>query len=72
MEIVYVYQKKRKDFGRQALLSERPPELTVDIMPDPSYLANYVEQNPVTTEVQCAAEMSEHEVGLWERDGERK
>jgi dynein intermediate chain 2 len=62
MEIVYVYQKKRKDFGRQPLLADRPPDLTVNIVSDPGYAENYVERNPIVVEMQAAPEMSEHEV----------
>ncbi|KAL7748979.1 hypothetical protein RI367_005628 [Sorochytrium milnesiophthora] len=62
MEIVYVYQKQRKEFGRQPLFSDRPPELTTNILPDLPYAVNYVERNPVAAEVQAVPEMSEHEV----------
>ncbi|KAL2916816.1 hypothetical protein HK105_203595 [Polyrhizophydium stewartii] len=62
MEIVYVYQRKRKDFGRQPLFSEKPAELSVSVPPDPSYMKNYAERNPCQAEVQCAPEKSEHEV----------
>jgi dynein intermediate chain 2 len=62
MEVVYVYQKKRKDFGRQTLFSDRPAELTASIPPDPSYTKNYVERNPCHIEVQASSEKSEHEV----------
>jgi len=61
MEIVYVYQKKRRNFGRQAYFKERPVELDVDFPSDPAYMANYVIKNPCHTEVQCAPDMSEHE-----------
>ncbi len=33
MEIVYVYQRKRKDFGRQCLFADRPAEIIADIQP---------------------------------------
>ncbi|KAH6583073.1 hypothetical protein BASA61_008197 [Batrachochytrium salamandrivorans] len=62
MEIVFVYQRKRKEFGRQTLFTERPAELTVNIPPEPTYIKNYVERNPCHAEVQCAPEKSEHEV----------
>lgn len=62
MEIVYVYTKKRADFGRQCQFSDRPAELLVDIIPDPSLAANFIERNPVDTKVQSVQEMSEHEV----------
>ncbi|CAH1794607.1 unnamed protein product [Owenia fusiformis] len=62
MEIVYVYTKKRAEFGRQCNFSDRPAELHVDITPDPSLLENFIERNPVDSKIQCAQEMSEHEV----------
>ncbi|KAI9138568.1 WD40-repeat-containing domain protein [Paraphysoderma sedebokerense] len=62
MEIVYVHQRKRRDFGRQPLFSDRVPELSVDVAPDPAYAGNYVERNPCVAEVQAAPDMSEHEV----------
>ncbi len=60
--MVYVYQRKRKDFGKQPLFSDRAAELTVSIPPEPSYMKNYVERNPCHFEVQASAEKSEHEV----------
>ncbi|KAI9187997.1 hypothetical protein H9P43_002388 [Blastocladiella emersonii ATCC 22665] len=62
MEIVYVYQKKRREFGRQPLLGDRPPDLTVHIAPDAAAADAVVERNPITVEMQAAPEMSEHEV----------
>ena len=63
MEIVYVYTKKRAEFGRQCNFTDRPAELHVDIVPDASLSENFIERNPVDTGVQCVQEMSEHEVG---------
>ena len=64
MEIVYVYTKKRSEFGRQCNFSDRPAELHVDILPDPSLAENFIERDPVDTGVQNVQEMSEHEVRL--------
>lgn len=64
MEIVYVYQKKRSEFGKQALLSDRAGEVALSILPDPSYMKNYTERNPTHTETQAAPDKSEHEVRL--------
>lgn len=65
MEIVYVYQRKRKEFGRQPVLRDRlATDLSTNILPDPSYTKNYVERNPISVEVQCVPEKSEHEVRL--------
>uniref|UniRef100_A0A671KTC3 Dynein, axonemal, intermediate chain 2b n=1 Tax=Sinocyclocheilus anshuiensis TaxID=1608454 RepID=A0A671KTC3_9TELE len=62
MEIVYVYTKKRSEFGRQCNFSDRPAELHVDILPDTSLAANFTVRDPCNVTVQCAKEMSEHEV----------
>ena len=64
MEIVYVYTKKRAEFGRQCNFSDRPAELHVDIVPDTSLAENFMERNPVDTGIQCVQEMSEHEVRM--------
>lgn len=61
MEIVYVYQKKRRNFGRQAYFKDRSAELDVDIAADPEYMSNYIAKNPCNSEVQCAPDMSEHD-----------
>ena len=63
MEIVYVYTKKRAEFGRQCNFSDRPAELHVDIVPDSSLVDSFIERNPVDTSTQNVQEMSEHEVG---------
>ena len=62
MEIVYVYTKKRAEFGRQPLFSDVSAQLNVDIQPDDSLKDNFIEKDPVDMAVQYAPEMSEHEV----------
>lgn len=62
MEIVYVYTKKRSEFGKQCMFSDRPAELHVDIAPDPALLENFIVKNPVDRPIQHSQEMSEHEV----------
>lgn len=64
MEIVYVYVKKRSEFGRQCNFSDRPAELHVDIVPDPSLIANFIDRDPVDIGIQNVQEMSEHEVSI--------
>ena len=64
MEIVYVYTKKRSEFGRQCNFSDRPAELHVNIVPEPNITADFIERDPCDTAVQCAQEMSEHEVDV--------
>ncbi|XP_065676617.1 dynein intermediate chain 3, ciliary-like [Hydra vulgaris] len=62
MEIVYVYTKKRSEFGRQCNFTDRQAELHVDIFPDEKLACNYVHRNPCHVGIQCITEMSEHEV----------
>lgn len=62
MEIVYVYVKTRSEFGRQCTFSDRMAEVNVDIQPDPLQATNFIERDPIDTGVQCAGDMSEHEV----------
>lgn len=62
MEIVHVYTKKRSEFGRQCNFSDRPAELHVDILPDPSLAVDFIAQDPCDVALQCTQEMSEHEV----------
>ena len=64
MEIVYVYTKKRADFGKQCNFTDRAAELHVDIPPDPSLMEGFLERNPVDMGVQHVQEMSEHEVSF--------
>ena len=63
MEIVYVYVKKRSEFGKQCNFSDRQAELNIDIPPNPELAKQFVERNPVDTGIQCSTSMSEHEVG---------
>ncbi|NXD76749.1 DNAI2 protein, partial [Halcyon senegalensis] len=62
MEIVYVYTRKRSEFGRPCSFSDRPAKVTVDIPPDPGLASGFVRRNPVSSSVQHASDMSEHEV----------
>ena len=62
MEIVYVYTKKRSEFGRQPLLVDTPAQLHVSIEPDESLRDNFIAKDPVDMAVQYAPEMTEHEV----------
>ncbi len=62
MEIVYVYTKKRSEFGRQATFTDVPATLNVDVQPDGSLKDNFIEKNPVDMGIQFTPEMSEHEV----------
>jgi len=62
MEIVYVYTKKRAEFGRQCNFSDRPAELHVDVPSDLSFTKEFIERDPCDNAIQNVQEMSEHEV----------
>ncbi|NWS61260.1 DNAI2 protein, partial [Chunga burmeisteri] len=62
MEIIYVYARKRSEFGRPCNFSDRPAKVSVDIPPDPSMASSFVLRNPVDSYVQHTSDMSEHEV----------
>ncbi|XP_061867150.1 dynein axonemal intermediate chain 2 [Colius striatus] len=62
MEIVYVYTRKRSQFGRPCRFSERPAALCADIPPDPAAAAGFVLRGAADGWVQHTSDMSEHEV----------
>ncbi|XP_022603131.1 dynein intermediate chain 2, axonemal [Seriola dumerili] len=62
MEIVHVYTKLREEFGRQAIFSDRPAELLVDVLPDPSLGLQFIEKTPRDQALQACLDMSEHQV----------
>lgn len=64
MEIVYVYTKKRAEFGRQCNFGDRQAEVHVDISPDEALASQFIDKNPCDTAIQNAPEMSEHEVNV--------
>lgn len=64
MEIFHVYPKRRGDFGRQCLFSDRQAELLVDILPDPSLGLHFREQGPRDRALQAGWLMSEHHVSF--------
>ena len=62
MEIVYVYTKKRSEFGRQAIFSDQPPQIGVDLPPEPKLREDFIYKDPVDIAIQNVPAMSEHEV----------
>ena len=64
MEIVHVYTKRRAEFGRQCLLSDRPAELLADVLPDPSLGMEFIRKTPRDQALQACRDMSEHQVGF--------
>lgn len=62
MEVFHVYPRRRGDFGRQCLFSDRQAELLVDILPDPSLGLHFTEKTPRDRALQVGWHMSEHQV----------
>ena len=61
MEIVYVYTKKRKEFGRHTgHFADRAAKVEFDILPNPELTEQYMEKNPCVLEMHCIASISEH------------
>lgn len=54
MDIQYIYQKKRSEFGRQCLFSDRGPELIDNYPPNRSFLKEYILKDPVSRSQQGA------------------
>lgn len=69
---MHVYQKKRRDFGRNCVFSERRAELIVDINPDPQARSALIAKNPCDSSVLVAKEFSEHEVNTERFETESK
>eukprot|EP00668_Euglena_longa_P046390 GGOE01062075.1.p1 GENE.GGOE01062075.1~~GGOE01062075.1.p1 ORF type:complete len:595 (+),score=223.86 GGOE01062075.1:63-1847(+) len=59
-EIVYTYQKVRREFGRHPEFQDSEPEVLVDIHPNPSLQELFIRQDPYETEIQCVPEISEN------------
>mmetsp|Transcript_30238 Transcript_30238/g.59057 ORF Transcript_30238/g.59057 Transcript_30238/m.59057 type:complete len:567 (+) Transcript_30238:151-1851(+) len=62
MEIVFVYPRLRKDFGRAPKFNDMPADVFSETLPNPEMLGEYVERNPTDVAIQCIPEYSEHEV----------
>jgi dynein intermediate chain 2 len=62
MEIVFVYQRLRKEFGRAPKFHDMPADILAETMPNPDLKDDYVERNPTDVAIQCIPEYSEHEV----------
>jgi dynein intermediate chain 2 len=61
MEIYYMYTKLRRDFGRHPNFQDEPAEVLADIRPDANVKQDFIDRNPVITNVQVVQDMSEHE-----------
>ncbi|XP_053303326.1 dynein axonemal intermediate chain 2 [Pleuronectes platessa] len=62
MEIVHVYTKLRRELGRQCLFSDRPAELLLDLLPDPSLGLEFIPKNPRDQAQGMDCDMSVHQV----------
>ncbi|XP_069372599.1 dynein axonemal intermediate chain 2-like isoform X2 [Paralichthys olivaceus] len=62
MEIVHVYTKLRGELGRQCLFSDRPAELVVDVLPEPSLGLEFILKTPREQAQRVGHDMSEHQV----------
>jgi len=61
MEIVYVYTKKRKEFGRHTgHFTHREAQEEYHIDPNPESQENFMEKNPCVLEMHCIPSKSEH------------
>ena len=61
MEIVYVYTKKRKEFGRHTgHFADRDARVEIEIAPNEELKDQYMEKNPCVLEMHCIASISEH------------
>nr|CAH7769272.1 unnamed protein product [Callosobruchus chinensis] len=60
MDITFAYQKKRSEFGRQCLFSDKGPEL-IDNFPSSRKLAkDWILKDPIDRYQQCAPVQAEH------------
>ncbi|XP_060948510.1 dynein axonemal intermediate chain 2-like [Limanda limanda] len=62
MEIVHVYTKLRAELGRQCLFSDRPAELLLDVLPEPSLVLEFIPKTPREQAQGVDCDMSEHQV----------
>jgi dynein intermediate chain 2 len=58
-EVVYSYQKLRRDFGRHPEFQDADPEVLIDIPPNPALQEQFLRQDPAEVEIQCVGEISE-------------
>jgi len=56
-----MYTKLRREFGRHPNFGDEPAEVLADLRPDANVSADYIDRNPVVTNIQVVPDMSEHE-----------
>lgn len=62
MDIVYVYQRKRREFGRRPHFGDRQAEVIVDIQRDDSLRQQFIDRDACELATQNTRDFSEHEV----------
>ncbi|XP_022901460.1 dynein intermediate chain 3, ciliary-like [Onthophagus taurus] len=62
METTYIYQKKRSEFGRQCLFSDKGPDLIDNYPSNRRYLHEYILQDPVERGTQLSTQYAVHEL----------
>ncbi|KAB0792213.1 hypothetical protein PPYR_14172 [Photinus pyralis] len=62
MDLQFVYQKKRSEFGRQCLFTDKGPDLIDNYPSNIEHLSNFILRDPVTQSTQCGQVQSEHEL----------
>ncbi|KAK4872810.1 hypothetical protein RN001_014839 [Aquatica leii] len=60
MDLQYVYQKKRTEFGRQCLFSDKGPDLIDNYPSNKECLSQYILRDPVNQSTQCGPIQAEH------------
>ncbi|RZC38774.1 dynein intermediate chain 3, ciliary [Asbolus verrucosus] len=60
MDVTYAYQKKRSEFGKQCLFSDKGPELIDNFASNKKFLHNYIIKDPVSRTTLCAPIQAEH------------
>ncbi|CAG9768193.1 unnamed protein product [Ceutorhynchus assimilis] len=60
MDITYTYQKKRSEFGRQCLFSDRGPDLIDNYPSNKKLQREYILRDPVDRSTLCAPIQAEH------------
>ncbi|XP_025832575.1 dynein intermediate chain 3, ciliary-like [Agrilus planipennis] len=62
MEVNYVYQKKRTEFGRQCLFSDKGPDLIDNYPAHKEWMKSFILRDPVRKASQNAPVQAEHEI----------
>jgi hypothetical protein len=62
MALQFLYNKKRKFFGRPCKFKDYGPTLTETILPDKPLMENFIVKNPNQKGCQISKILAEHEV----------